>query len=74
MFALKITKIGNSAGLVLPREALTKLRVALGDHVFLTETPEGFRIMPYDPEFARQLTLARRIMKKRRHLLRELAK
>jgi putative addiction module antidote len=74
MLTLKVTKIGNSAGLLLPREALTKLRVAQGDRVFLTETPEGFRITPYDPEFARQMTLARKIMKKRRHLLRELAK
>lgn len=74
MLTLKVTKIGNSAGLLLPREALAKLRIAQGDRVFLTETPEGFRITPYDPEFSRQMTLARKIMKKRRHLLRELAR
>jgi len=74
MLALKITKVGNSAGLVLPKEALAKLRVEQGDTVFLTETPDGFRITPYDPEFERQMTLARRAMKKHRKVLRELAK
>ena len=74
MLALKITKVGNSAGLVLPKEALAKLRVEQGDTVFLTETPDGFRITPYDPEFERQMTLARRVMKKHRKVLRELAK
>ena len=44
MLALKITKVGNSAGLLLPREALAKLRVEQGDTVYLTETPDGFRI------------------------------
>lgn len=74
MITLKVTKVGNSAGLLLPKEALAKLRVAQGDRVFLTETSEGFRITPYDPEFRRQMTLARKIMKKRRNVLRELAK
>jgi putative addiction module antidote len=74
MLALKITKVGNSAGLVLPKEALAKLRVEQGDTVFLTETPDGFRITPYDPEFERQMTLARRVMKTHRKVLRELAK
>jgi putative addiction module antidote len=74
MLALKITKIGNSSGLLLPKEALAKLRVEQGDTVFLTETPDGFRITPYDPAFERQMTLARRVMKKRRNVLRELAK
>ncbi|MGH6868240.1 MAG: AbrB/MazE/SpoVT family DNA-binding domain-containing protein [Methylocella sp.] len=74
MLTLKITKVGNSAGLLLPKEALAKLRIAQGDRVFLTETSEGFRITPYDPEFGRQMTLARKIMKKRRNILRELAK
>lgn len=74
MITLKVTKVGNSAGLLLPKEALAKLRVAQGDRVFLTETSEGFRITPYDPEFRRQMTLARKIMKKRRSVLRELAR
>jgi len=54
---LKITRIGNSAGLVLPREALQRLNAAQGDTVFLTESPDGFRITPYDPDFERQTAL-----------------
>jgi putative addiction module antidote len=74
MVALKITRIGNSAGLVLPKEALAKLRVGQGDTVYLTEAPDGYRITPYDPDFARQMELGRTIMRKRRNALRELAK
>jgi putative addiction module antidote len=74
MLALKITKVGNSAGLLLPKEALAKLRVEQGDTVYLTETPDGYRITPYDPDFERQMKLARRVMKKHRNVLRELAK
>lgn len=74
MLALKITKVGNSAGLLLPKEALAKLRLEQGDTVYLTETPDGYRITPYDPNFERQMKLARRVMKKHRNVLRELAK
>ena len=71
---LKVTTIGSSAGVVLPKEALAKLRVAKGDSIFLTESPDGFRITPYDPEFEKDMALARQVMRKRRDLLRELAK
>lgn len=71
---LKITRIGNSAGLVLPREALQRLNATQGDTVFLTETPDGFRITPYDPDFERQTVLLERVAKKRRNVLRKLAK
>ena len=74
MLALKLTAIGNSLGLVLPREALHRLKVDKGDTVYLTETPEGFRLKPYAPEFATQVQEARAIMKKRRAALRELAR
>ena len=74
MIALKITSIGNSAGLVLPKEALAKLRVDKGDTVYLTEAPDGYRITPYDPQFAREMEGARRVMAKRRNALRQLAK
>jgi putative addiction module antidote len=74
VLTLKLTKIGNSTGLVLPKEALTKLRAEQGDTVFLTETADGLRITPYDPHFERQIMLARRVAKKRRNVLRELAK
>jgi putative addiction module antidote len=74
MLALKITRVGNSAGLVLPKEALSKLRVEQGDTVYLTEAPDGFRLTAHDPSFEKQMTAARKIMKKRRAALRELAK
>lgn len=71
---LKITPIGNSLGVILPKEALAKLNVASGNSVFITETPDGFRITPYDPEFEAQMKAAKAVMKKRRNALRELAK
>lgn len=74
MIALKLTQIGNSVGFVLPKEAQARLRVEKGDTVFLTESPDGFRLTPYTPEFERQMTVARSIMKRRRNALRELAK
>ncbi len=74
MITLKLTAVGNSVGVVLPKEALAKLHLERGDTVFLTESPEGFRLTPYDPEFEKQMTVARQVMKKRREVLRELAK
>ena len=74
MVKLKVTTIGSSIGVVLPKEALARLKVAKGDTLFLTESPEGFRITPYDPDFERQMTLARKVMRERRDVLRELAK
>jgi putative addiction module antidote len=74
MIKLKVTTIGSSAGIVLPKEALALLKVAKGDSLFLTESPEGFRITPYDPEFEEDMALARQVMLKRRNLLHELAK
>ncbi len=74
MLTLKLTTIGNSIGVVLPKEALTKLKLEKGDTVFLTESPDGYRLTPYSPEFETQMTIARRIMKKRRDVLCELAK
>jgi putative addiction module antidote len=74
MTTLKVTQIGNSLGLILPKEVLAKLRVEKGDEVYLSETPEGVRITAHNPEFAEQMKVARAIMKKRRNALRELAK
>lgn len=73
MIQLKLTKVGNSVGAILPKEALARMRVDAGDVVYLTETPDGFRITPYDPDFANQMDVAERVMKKRRAVLRELA-
>jgi putative addiction module antidote len=74
MVKLKVTTIGSSVGVVLPKEVLARLKVSKGDSLFLTESPEGFRITPYDAEFEEQMSLARKFMRERRNVLRELAK
>lgn len=71
---LKITQIGNSLGVILPKEALTALNVEKGDTVMLTSAPGGFRITANDPAFEERMKIARKIMKRRRSALRELAK
>ena len=75
MLDLKVRKIGNSLGLVLPKEFLSRLKLHEGDKVFLTEAPDGsYRITSYDPEFERQLTIGKQFMAKYRNTLRALAK
>jgi len=74
MVALKLRKIGNSVGALIPQEALTALNVNEGDTLYLTKAPDGFRITPYDPEFEEQMKIARDIMKRDRNILRALAK
>jgi len=74
MFALKLTQIGNSVGVVLPKELLGLLHVEKGDTLYATESPEGVRLTPFDPEFEQQIEAARKIMKARRDVLHELAK
>lgn len=71
---LKITRIGNSLGVILPRELLVRLRVDKGDSLFVTETPDGLSVSPYDPAFATQMEAARQLIKSRRNALRELGK
>ena len=74
MFKLKVTTVGNSTGVVLPREVLSRLKVQKGDVLYLTESPDGYKITPYDEEFSRQMEAAERVMKDNRDVLRELAK
>lgn len=74
MFALRITRIGNSVGVILPKEVLSRLRLDKGDTVYVTEAPDGYRITQHNPEFEAQMKLAQTIMKQRRAVLRELAK
>ena len=74
MIKLKLTAVGNSAVVVFSKEVLARLKLDKGDAVYLTESPDGYRLTPYNPEFESQMTAARRIMKKRRAVLRELAK
>ncbi|HEX5392962.1 MAG TPA: AbrB/MazE/SpoVT family DNA-binding domain-containing protein [Rhodocyclaceae bacterium] len=74
MHTLKLTQIGNSVGVILPKEVLARLKLEKGDNLFITETPDGYAITPHDPAFESQMAAARDIMKKRRAVLRELAK
>jgi putative addiction module antidote len=74
MVALKLRKVGNSVGVIFPQSTLDALRVSEGDTVYLTDAAEGCRITPYTPDFAAQMAVAEKIMKKRRDALRELAR
>lgn len=74
MITLKLRQIGNSVGFVLPKEAAARLKVEEGDVIYLTESADGYRISAYDPAFEKQMHAAERIMKKRRNVLRALAK
>jgi putative addiction module antidote len=74
MHTLKLTQIGNSVGVILPKELLAKLGVTKGDTLYAVEQPDGVRLTVADPDFAAQMDLARRVMKDRRAVLRELAK
>ena len=71
---LKVTQIGNSLGVILPKEVLAKLRVEKGDSLFVTESVEGVSLRAHDENFAQQMTQAREIMKRRRQVLNVLAK
>lgn len=72
--SLKITRIGNSAGVVLPKELLAKLRAGVGDTLYVTETPDGIRVTATDPSFEAKMALAEQIMREDRDILRILAK
>lgn len=70
---LKVTAIGNSTGVILPKDVLERLRVGRGDELMVRETPDGIVLSPYDPELARQMDVAEKIMREDRELLRKLA-
>ena len=71
---LKITKIGNSAGIILPKDVLARLRVGPGDTLHLTEAPDGVRLTASDPDFVAKMEIAEAIMRDDRDILRALAK
>jgi putative addiction module antidote len=73
MAIIKLTTVGNSVGVVLPRELLAKLRVDKGDVLYVVETPDGIELTPYRPDFAQQMDLAEDIMRENRDVLRKLA-
>lgn len=74
MLKAKVTTVGNSAGIVLSKEVLSKLHASKGDEVFLIETSNGYEIVAYDPEFEKQMIAAEKIRKKRKNLMHLLAK
>jgi putative addiction module antidote len=71
---LKITKVGNSLGVILPKEFTSNLKLDKGDTLWVSESKSGYRITPYNPEFGAQMDAARKLMKKHRNVLHELAK
>ncbi|AVQ06288.1 TPA: AbrB/MazE/SpoVT family DNA-binding domain-containing protein [Xanthomonas vasicola pv. zeae] len=70
---LKITAIGNSAGVILPKELLARLRLGKGDELYALETPDGIKLTAFDPTLAAQMDVAEQVMRDRRTLLNKLA-
>lgn len=73
MKILKLTAIGNSTGVILPKELLHRLRVDKGDSLYIVETPNGIELTAYDPEFAEQMEAAEKVMRQDRDVLKRLA-
>jgi len=71
--AVKITTVGSSAGIVLPKEILSHLHVEKGDTVYLTVSPDGIRITPYDAGFAHKIEVLEQVMRENRDVLKKLA-
>jgi putative addiction module antidote len=74
MHTLKLTQIGNSVGVILPKEVLAKLKLEKGQSIFITETPDGYAITPYDPAVEEQLNAGRDFMREYRDTFHQLAK
>jgi putative addiction module antidote len=74
MAALKLMQIGNSIGVILPKELLARLKLEKGDLLHVTDTPDGVALTPYDPTFDEQLELGREFMREYRDTFRALAK
>ena len=74
MTTIKIRNVGNSLGIVLPKELIARLRVSKGDKLFVQETVDGIQLTPYDPEFQQQMEIAQMVMREDRDALRALSK
>ena len=74
MIKLTVRRVGNSLGVTLPAKAAQALHVKEGDQLYLTEAPDGFRLTPYDPDFAKTMELAQGFMSRYKNALRDLAK
>ena len=70
---VKILTVGSSAGIVLTKEVLAHLKVQKGDSLYISDTPDGIKLTPYDPKFAAEMEAGRRVMRKHRDVLRRLA-
>ncbi len=70
---VKVTTVGNSVGIVLPKEMLARLNIQKGDTLYVTETPDGVQLTPYDEKFVRVMEAANQIMRQNRDVLRKLA-
>lgn len=68
------TAIGNSTGVILPKELLARLRVEKGDELYVAERPDGIRLSVYHPTLAEQMEVAEQVMRTRRTLLNKLAR
>lgn len=73
MIKVKVTAIGNSMGILLPKEALSKMNAEKGDMLYLVENEDGYSLTPYEENFERQMKAAEVIMRRYRNTLRELA-
>jgi putative addiction module antidote len=73
MSVLKVTTVGNSVGVILPKELLERLRVGRGDSLYVIETKNGIELTAYNPEFAQQVEVAERVMREDRDALKKLA-
>jgi len=73
MTTLKLTTVGSSTGVVLPKELLERLRVSKGDVLHVVETLNGIELTPYDPQFAKQMEVAEQVMRLDRNVLKKLA-
>ena len=74
MTTLKLSQIGNSVGVILPKEVLARLKLVKGDTVFLTDAVNGVTLTPYDPDMQAQLALGREFMHDFRDTFHQLAK
>ncbi|HJZ99963.1 MAG TPA: AbrB/MazE/SpoVT family DNA-binding domain-containing protein [Candidatus Solibacter sp.] len=74
MITLKARAVGNSTGVTLPKEVTDRLKIKNGDAIYLTESPDGYRLTAYDPEFAEQMEVAEKLMRRYKDALRQLAK
>ncbi len=71
---VKIVKVGNSAGIILPKADLDRLQAEVGSTVVKIDTASGFELRAHDDDFDAQMAVAREVMARRKRALRELAK